>query len=186
MLIPHVGALAAKASYTASDVKAATPAAPVLRAPNAAQSAGPTLCHCPADAVNTATVAAPTSAMATTSLGAIAIVALDVRDTTRALPGAGRPLYVKCAVPTDHDVPIYKGARIPKLGASDDGRYVGIVWHMQPKQVVAHRAIALIAVVTKGVVKMRGVTEVVEGSPMMLANGDAIGICLQGGRVQLW
>lgn len=135
--------------------------------------------------------AATTPDTADTSLTTIAIVPVDCKLYPGQLPGAGRPLFV--TEPRDAiNAPIYRGCRIsalsPKSSDDDDdaNRYfAGVVWIVQPLQVVAHRGIALVAVVTDGYAYLRATSHAptpCPGEPVVV-DGHTVGIALERGRV---
>lgn len=72
------------------------------------------------------------------------IVPVDIVDGVD-IPLVGQPLYIV------NGTAKYRGMRTCQLSSSDDnGMFVGVVFHNQPRQIMAHRGIALIAVTTDG------------------------------------
>jgi len=77
------------------------------------------------------------------------IVPVEVVEDAE-LPLLGEPLYV-----TDGSAK-YRGMRTCQLSSAEkNGLFVGVVFHNQPRQTMAHRGIALIAVTTDGYTYVR-------------------------------
>lgn len=118
--------------------------------------------------------------MAATTASAIAIVPVDVREAKR-IPTSGEPLVLQPV--RGYDVVYYRGVPCEALDESetpDAAALVGFVHVAQPVQLgyLKDRGVALVAVVTHGVVPMLCYPEYAcaptPGEPLMF-NGTPIG-----------